>query len=70
MVELSKAVRSILDRAGLADVKIFASSSFDEVKIMDHLMQDARIDAFGVGTRLGVSADVPYVDIVYKMVQL
>jgi nicotinate phosphoribosyltransferase len=29
----------------------------------------ARIDAFGVGTRMGVSADAPYLDMVYKMVR-
>ena len=27
----------------------------------------ARIDAFGVGTKVGVSADAPYLDIVYKL---
>ena len=69
MVQSSRRVRSILDQAGLADVKIFASSGFDEYKIKQVLEDGARIDAFGVGTKVGVSADAPYSDIVYKMVR-
>ena len=69
MVALSQAVRRILDDAGLTDVKIFASSGFDEFKIADVLADGARIDAFGVGTKVGVSADAPYMDVVYKVVQ-
>jgi nicotinate phosphoribosyltransferase len=68
MVDLSRRVRKILDDAGFSDVKIFASSGFDEHKISRVIEEGAQIDAFGVGTRLGVSADVPYFDIVYKMV--
>lgn len=68
MADLSRQVRKILDEAGLPEVQIFASSGFDEHKI-DHLVsQGGSIDAFGVGTKLGVSADAPYFDIVYKMV--
>ena len=33
------------------------------------LAKGAAIDAFGVGTKLGVSADAPYFDIVYKLVR-
>jgi nicotinate phosphoribosyltransferase len=68
MVELSQQVRKILDDAGLHEVKIFASSGFDEFQIADLINRGAAIDAFGVGTRMGVSADAPYMDIVYKMV--
>ena len=68
MADLSRQVRRILDDAGLADTKIFASSGFDEHKIADVLNQGAAIDAFGVGTKLGVSADAPYLDMVYKLV--
>jgi nicotinate phosphoribosyltransferase len=67
-VSLSQGVRKILDDAGLCDVKIFASSGFDEFKIDRVLSEGAKIDAFGVGTKLGVSADAPFVDVVYKMV--
>lgn len=69
MVDLSQKVRKILDDADLTDVKIFASSGFDEFKIADFLSKGAKIDAFGVGTKVGVSADAPYVDIAYKMVR-
>ena len=69
MVELSRQVRNILDEAGLPEVKIFASSGFDEFEIMDLIARNAKIDAFGVGTKVGVSADAPYLDIVYKLVR-
>jgi len=69
MVNLSQQVRKILDKAGLRDVKIYASSGFDEFEIMDIIARDAKIDAFGVGTKVGVSADAPYLDIVYKLVR-
>lgn len=68
MVALSRQVRAILDQAGLNGTKIFASSGFDEFKIADALAAGAAIDAFGVGTKAGVSADMPFLDIVYKMV--
>jgi len=70
MVALSRKVRRILDQAGLPDVKIFASSGFDEYALERLIAGGARIDAFGVGTRMGVSADAPYLDMVYKMVRL
>ena len=69
MADLSRQVRKLLDKAGLTDVKIYASSGFDEFEIMDIISHDAQIDAFGVGTKLGVSSDVPYLDIVYKLVR-
>lgn len=69
MVAQSRTVRNILDENGLSDVKIFGSSGFDEFKIAEVLAQGAPIDAFGVGTKMGVSADRPYSNIVYKMVR-
>ena len=70
MVAMSRKVRRILDEAGLPEVKIFASSGFDEY-VLERLIADgACIDAFGVGTRMGVSADAPYLDMVYKMVRM
>ena len=69
MTRLSQQVRKILDEASLDDTEIFASSSFDEYKIARTIKEGARIDAFGVGTRMGVSADAPYFDIAYKLVQ-
>jgi len=69
MTRLSQQVRKILDEASLDDTEILASSSFDEYKIARTIKEGARIDAFGVGTRMGVSADAPYFDIAYKLVQ-
>ncbi len=69
LVELSIKVREILDENGLRDVQIFASGGFDEFKIADVLNRGAKIDAFGVGTKMGVSADAPYFDMAYKLVQ-
>ena len=69
MTALSRQVRRILDQAGLPDVQIFASSGFDEFKISSAVTDDAPIDAFGVGTKMGVAADAPYLDIVYKLVR-
>jgi len=69
MVSLSREVRKIFDDADLLDVKIFASSGFDEFKIAKVISEGAAIDAFGVGTKVGVSADAPFVDVVYKMVR-
>jgi nicotinate phosphoribosyltransferase len=69
MVELSREVRKILDAGGFPEIKIFASSGFDEFKIADVLSRGAQIDAFGVGTKVGVSNDAPYLDVVYKLVR-
>jgi len=67
MVEVSKKVRRILNEAGLHQVQIVATSGFDEFEIEKALSDGAAIDAFGVGTKLGVSADTPYLDMVYKL---
>jgi nicotinate phosphoribosyltransferase len=70
LVELSKNVRSILDRAGLQKVKIFATNDLDEHRIAELVRAGAPIDAFGVGTQLATSADAPSLSVVYKMVEL
>jgi nicotinate phosphoribosyltransferase len=64
---ISKRVRELLDKNGLKHVKIFASGDLDEYKIEELLKKGAKIDAFGVGTKMGTSADRPYVDIIYKL---
>ena len=69
MAELSRQVRDLFDREGFPEVKIFASGGFDEYKIQEVIRRGARIDAFGVGTKMGVSADAPYADIAYKLVK-
>jgi nicotinate phosphoribosyltransferase len=64
---LSRAVRGMLDEAGLQAVRIFASGGLDEFEVEELVRSGAPIDAFGVGTRLGVSADAPYLDTAYKL---
>ncbi len=49
-------VRQVLDEAGLRDVRVLASGDLDEFRIAELLDQGAPIDAFGVGTSLGVGA--------------
>jgi nicotinate phosphoribosyltransferase len=66
---LSRDVRGVLDDAGLPDVRIVASGGLDEFDVDDLVSGDAPIDAFGVGTRMGVSADAPWTDIAYKLVR-
>ena len=46
---LSQQARKMLDEAGWETCQISASNSLDEYLIRDLLMQDARIDMFGVG---------------------
>jgi nicotinate phosphoribosyltransferase len=67
LVDLSNKVRDILDSHGLQHVKIFASGDLDEYAIEDLINKGAKIDAFGVGTRMSTSYDRPYVDVVYKL---
>ncbi len=67
LVALSKKVRAILDKRGLDYVKIFASGDLDEYKVDQLIRRGAKIDSFGVGTRMSTSYDRPYVDVVYKL---
>lgn len=52
----SKYVRRVLDAAALDDVRILVSGDMDEFSIAELLEHGAPIDAFGVGTSLGVGA--------------
>ncbi len=69
LVTLSKQVRAILDAEGLSNVGILASGGLDELDLAHFADNDAPIDAYGIGTRLGTSADAPSLDMVYKLVQ-
>jgi nicotinate phosphoribosyltransferase len=69
LVNLSEQARRILDEAGLDDVRIIASGNLDEYGIARIMAAGAPVDAFGVGTRLGVSQDAPYLDSAYKLVE-
>ena len=65
---LAKRARHRLDEAGLYAVRIIASGGLDEFEIATLVLAGAPIDAYGVGTKMGVSADAPYLDTVYKLV--
>jgi len=67
LAELAHESRRLLDEAGLEDVMIFASGGLDEYKIADLLDHGAPIDGFGVGTKMGTSADQPALDSAYKL---
>ncbi|PSQ97599.1 MAG: nicotinate phosphoribosyltransferase [Bacteroidetes bacterium SW_9_63_38] len=67
LAALASEARRLLDAAGLDDVQILASSGLDEHKITDLLSQGALIDGFGVGTKMGASADQPTLDTAYKL---
>ncbi len=69
LIALSREVRRIFDEAGLHSVRIFASGGLDEEMVDRCLEAGAPIDAFGIGTRMNVSADAPYLDMAYKLVQ-
>lgn len=64
---LSKQARKMLDAAGFHKVRIFASGDLDEYTIADLKQQGARIDVWGVGTRLITGHDHPALGGVYKL---
>lgn len=68
LASLATATRRVLDDAGHPEVSIFVSGGLDEHGIAALVEQGAPVDAVGVGTRLGVSADAPYLDSAYKLV--
>lgn len=70
MAYISKRVREQLDAAGFTDAKIYASNDLDEKTIMNLKMQHAKIDVWGVGTKLITAYDQPALGAVYKMVSI
>lgn len=67
---LSKVARRMLDEAGLTDAIIVASGDLDEELIRDLRMQGARVDVWGVGTKLITGDNNPALGGVYKLVAL
>jgi len=68
LASLAFLARRLLDDAGLPDARIFASGGLDEYAIAALVASGAPIGAYGVGTKMGVSADAPYLDSAYKLV--
>jgi nicotinate phosphoribosyltransferase len=69
LAEHAHRVRQILDAGGLTQTGIFSSGNLDEYKLEELLQAGAPIDGFGIGTRLDTSADAPYLDCAYKLVE-
>lgn len=67
---LSKNVRKQLDDAGYSDAKIFASNDLDEETILNLKMQGAKVDVWGVGTKMITAYDQPALGGVYKLVSM
>ncbi|NBI29534.1 nicotinate phosphoribosyltransferase [Chengkuizengella marina] len=64
---LSKKARESLDQSGFYDAIIVASNELDEYTIRELESQDAKIDAYGVGTKLITAYDQPALGCVYKL---
>ncbi|MBM4263161.1 MAG: nicotinate phosphoribosyltransferase [Deltaproteobacteria bacterium] len=69
LLPLAREVRGILDEAGLMDVKITGSGGLDEYDLSDFSRAGAAFDSYGVGTKMGTSADAPWCDMAYKLVE-
>jgi nicotinate phosphoribosyltransferase len=69
IAHLARQTREQLDAAGLDKVRIFVSGGLDENDLARFVANNVPIDAAGIGTRLGVSDDAPYIDTAYKLVQ-
>jgi len=67
---LSIEARRIMDEAGFKDARIFASNDLDENIILSLNDQDAKIDVWGVGTKLATAYDQPALGGVYKLTAL
>jgi len=68
--EIAHFARQFFDREGLIDIIIFASGDLDEYKIKELIKENVPVDAFGVGTNMGCSSDLPFTDVIYKLVEI
>ena len=64
---LSKKARKMLDEAGYEDCPICASNSLDEYIVRDLILQEAKIDSFGIGENLITAKSDPVFGGVYKL---
>jgi nicotinate phosphoribosyltransferase len=64
----AREVRKILDGAGFTNCKIIGSGGLDEYDLAELALAKAPFDSYGVGTKMGISADAPWTDISYKLV--
>jgi len=69
LTTLSRQVWYILDHAGLGYVDILASGGLDEYQVQEMVAAYAPVNGFGIGTKMGISADAPWLDMAYKLVK-
>ncbi|MCM3639045.1 nicotinate phosphoribosyltransferase [Sporosarcina luteola] len=67
---LSKEARKMLDAAGFQDAKIVVSNDLDEYTILNLKAQGAKVDVWGIGTKLITAYDQPALGAVYKIVAI
>ncbi|OED31971.1 nicotinate phosphoribosyltransferase [Planococcus maritimus] len=67
---LSKEARKMLDDAGFHDTEVVVSNDLDEYTILNLKAQGARVDAWGIGTKLITAYDQPALGAVYKLVSI
>lgn len=67
---LSKEARRMLDEAGFPNAKVVVSNDLDEYTILNLKAQGARVDMWGIGTKLITAYDQPALGAVYKMVAI
>ena len=65
----AREVRKILDDANLPDCKIIGSGGLDEYELAEMTLSKVPFDSYGVGTKMGISADAPWTDMSYKLVE-
>jgi nicotinate phosphoribosyltransferase len=66
---LCRQTRAALDSAGLPEARIVISGGLDEYAIDALVREGVPVDIIAVGTKMGVSADAPYLDTAYKLVE-
>lgn len=69
LAALALTARRALDAASLPEARVIVSGGLDEYDIADLVAARAPVDAFAVGTKVGTSADAPYLDSAYKLVE-
>jgi len=69
LAALARGARKTLDEAGLPRSRVLVSGGLDEYDVHDLVAAGVPVDAFAVGTKVGTSADAPYLDATYKLVE-
>lgn len=70
LADLSIKARQLLDKSGFSQAKIFASNDLDEYRVKKLKELGAKIDVWGIGTKLVTAYDQPALGGVYKLAAL